>query len=529
MHHLNQKKQMAYLNTLNAVERPFAPLFMSLFCVCILVSACAMYIPALYAAGQNDYQTARIFFYCATLLIVIILFIFLAIGRYATFENDKIYHNVVTALIGVFVVLPVFLAVPILFIAPDVPFSSVYFDMVASLTTTGASTLKERADITKAVHIWRVVVGWGGGGLIWLMAAALLTPLTLQNAKTPQRKQNIVATRAISGRLFIRTARHVLPIYIIITLLLWVLLLLFSNLSAIFALCYAMSTLATSAILPVTITPNINQWWVEVIVFVFLICAISRSVSTPNRNVTYWLRSIYYDSEVRTAVCLIVIIASVMTLYPILSGEFTLQFLFQNLQKLWAHIFNAVSFLTTTGFQSQYTHTQIISVEPTSTGTDVWRMPILVLAGLCLVGGGIATTAGGIKLIRFHALCKHSFAELEKLVYPSLAVIASTDKQYPLLNQSIFAIWTCLMVFLVTLLLAIVALALAGIKFDHAALFAIAALSGTGPLPEFPPYHLRYDDLLPVHHIILATVMVLGRVETLIILAIFSPTLIKKP
>ena len=45
--------------------------------------------------------------------------------------------------------------------------------------------------------------------------------------------------------------------------------------------------------------------------------------------------------------------------------------------------------------------------------------PSLILYALAIMGGGIASTAGGVKLLRAYALFKHGQRELERLVRPS--------------------------------------------------------------------------------------------------------------
>ena len=39
--------------------------------------------------------------------------------------------------------------------------------------------------------------------------------------------------------------------------------------------------------------------------------------------------------------------------------------------------------------------------------------------GLALIGGGVATTAGGVKLLRVYALFRHGERELERLIHPN--------------------------------------------------------------------------------------------------------------
>ena len=42
----------------------------------------------------------------------------------------------------------------------------------------------------------------------------------------------------------------------------------------------------------------------------------------------------------------------------------------------------------------------------------------MILMGLAIVGGGVATTAGGVKLLRVYALFRQGQTELARLVHP---------------------------------------------------------------------------------------------------------------
>jgi trk system potassium uptake protein TrkH len=78
---------------------------------------------------------------------------------------------------------------------------------------------------------------------------------------------------------------------------------------------------------------------------------------------------------------------------------------------LWGGVFTVLSFLTTTGFVSD-------SWDVARTWSGL-QTPGLLLVGLVLMGGGVATTAGGLKLLRVYALYKHGAREMGKLVHPN--------------------------------------------------------------------------------------------------------------
>ena len=45
--------------------------------------------------------------------------------------------------------------------------------------------------------------------------------------------------------------------------------------------------------------------------------------------------------------------------------------------------------------------------------------PGTILLGVAVMGGGIATTAGGVKLLRLYALYRHGLREMDRLIQPS--------------------------------------------------------------------------------------------------------------
>lgn len=80
------------------------------------------------------------------------------------------------------------------------------------------------------------------------------------------------------------------------------------------------------------------------------------------------------------------------------------------------------------------------------------------------------------------------------------------------------------MLFSVSIAGVMVLLSLAGVQFETAMVLAVSALSTTGPLAvvaaETP---IAYSGIPDLAKVILAMAMVLGRLETLAIIALFNP------
>jgi trk system potassium uptake protein TrkH len=185
------------------------------------------------------------------------------------------------------------------------------------------------------------------------------------------------------------------------------------------------------------------------------------------------------------------------------------------LASLWGSMFTVLSFLTTTGFESQ---SWTISQNWSGLNT-----PGLIFIGLATMGGGVATTAGGIKLLRVYALYKHGLREMERLSYPS-SVGGAGQTGRSIRREGAFVAWIFLMVFVTSLGLIMLALALTGLDFVEALAFAAAGLSTCGPLVYISiEGGASYAQLSDTAKGILCVAMILGRLETVAVFALFNP------
>jgi len=144
----------------------------------------------------------------------------------------------------------------------------------------------------------------------------------------------------------------------------------------------------------------------------------------------------------------------------------------------------------------------------------------MVLMGLALLGGGVATTAGGIKLLRIYALARLSKAEMERMIYPSLVVGGNQYDRF-LSTTGARSAWLFVMAFTLTAIAVVALLLLVGMSLETALIFAVAGLTNTGPLVrvagDLPLYWVLISD---ASRLVLAGAMILGRLEILVLLAL---------
>ncbi|MDD9978814.1 MAG: TrkH family potassium uptake protein, partial [Boseongicola sp.] len=135
----------------------------------------------------------------------------------------------------------------------------------------------------------------------------------------------------------------------------------------------------------------------------------------------------------------------------------------------------------------------------------------------------VATTAGGVKLLRVDALYKHGLREMERLVQPS-SIGGAGQRARRFRRQGAYVAWIFFMLFATSIAAITVLRALAGLSFDEALVVATATLSTTGPLVnvamENPIPVSQWD---PTIKAVSSAAMVLGRLETLVIIALLNP------
>lgn len=490
-----------------------------LLVILMAISALAMLVPAAHAYALSQHDVGRPFFYSALGLLVLSAMIGLATVERTPRDGRRSHLK---ALIGAYLVLPLLLAVPFDHAVPDTSFRNAWFEMLSSFTTTGATLYDTPGRLAPSLHLWRALVGWLGGFFILLMGVAVLMPLNLGGMEVlGGRSLGEHASRQITriadpSERILRFAVMLFPAYGGFTLLLWVGLT-FAGESGFDALCLAMATLSTSGILPEGAQGTVVSGAVgEMMIAVFLTLGISRR-AYPGAFFADRSLPIRRDPEVAMAAALVGLVTAVLFLrhwggaIENAEGQDIPAFF----HVLWGTAFTALSFLTTTGFAAeQWASARIWS------GLETHG---LILLGLAVIGGGVATTAGGVKLLRVYALFRLGEYEMEKLIHPH-SVGGAGMRARKLRSEGAHVAWVFFMLFAMSIAVIVAALTLVGIGFDPALILTIAALSTTGPLAQFAgEAPVRFAELGYDAKVILGCAMVLGRVEALAVLALLAP------
>jgi trk system potassium uptake protein TrkH len=477
-------------------------------------------VPAAHALAIDQHALARAFFYAGLIILIGTVMLGIATAAFAPRDPGRSH---LAALVAAYVVLPLVMTLPLREAVPDTGLANAWFEMVSAFTTTGA-TVYAPDRLPGPVHLWRALVGWFGGFLVILAAYAILAPLNLGGAevatgRVPGRGAAGAAqiTRtADPGQRLTRFAVRLFPIYATLTALLWIALMLAGD-PGLDALIHAMGTLSTSGITGQARLGEAGAGALgEALIFVFLVFALTRR-ALPVSGLPENRGRLLADPELRLAALILGVVTVILFGRHWLVAAPTGVEVGDGLAfaSLWGILFTAASFLTTTGFVSADWQT---GATWSGLGT-----PGLVLMALAIIGGGTATAAGGVKLLRVYALLQQGERELERIIHPSSIARGGAETRR-LLQDGAQLAWVFFMLFALTIAVTVAALTLLGRGFEEALVLALAALTTTGQLAEVGAARpIAYAELAPAVKAVLGLAMVVGRLETLALLVLFRP------
>lgn len=494
------------------------------FALMVGILAIAMTGPAAMAAADGQWRVARGFLQAGLFTLVVAATLGLAL---ATRGHGGSARRELFVLVLCWFFVPVFAAVPLFVVTPSIGVEGAIFEMLIAFTTTGGSAYFDLSGLPRAVHLWRGTVGWLGGLLSLTAAYVVLAPRRLggfeieaatwrlQESRSTSTVHLGAATAPLEARIA-RALRVIVPAYAVLTAAL-ALLLSAAGQGELAAIVHAMAILSTSGISPspqgFAAQPNLSA---EALAAAFLLVATSRRLYS--RAAEFGRRDrLAQDPEFWTMAALVALVVGSLFLRHWI-GALTITSPERSsdpLAALWGMLFTVLSFLTTTGFVSAFWDS--------ARDWSGWANPGLVLLALAAIGGGAATTAGGIKLIRAYALIRHGAREIERLAQPH-SVLGTGSRMRSLLREGPALVWTFIMLFIFAIVATLFALTALGLGFESALVAAIAAIANTGPA-----FALVTDNpagfamLTEPQRAVLAVTMVVGRIEALALVALFNP------
>lgn len=336
-------------------------------------------------------------FICASLVSIILGFLF-TLPKATEKDIDSIKKP--EALSGVFfswVFFAIVCAIPYLFY--NISLIDAIFESVSGITTTGATILQDYSIYPKTFFIYRSMTHWlGGMGIVVLFIAVLpkfaVAGRQMFSAESPGPVEEKVTPRIR------HTASWLWGIYLGLTIT-QIIILKFLGMDFYNALCTALSTVSTGGLSPnpESIMGYHNQK-VTIVVAFFMFLSGANFILQYKAFIQHKWNAFIKSEEFLTylGVTIFFSLSIALFLYSSQEGHF--------IDHLIDGAFQTISIITSTGFASA----DFIKWSPDA--------KIMLFAAM-FAGGCAASTAGGIKMIRWIFLFKYIKREVAKIIHPN--------------------------------------------------------------------------------------------------------------
>ncbi len=475
-------------------------------------------IPSAVAFVEKDYFVGRTFLYSSFAGVFVFLLISIALSNISKAQNN--FENLVSFILS-YLFLPIFMAMPVVLCFDYVSFLDGWLEMVSAFSTTGLNVTSVGKSDGSAFQLWLAMVSWTGGIFFWIGAISILLPLNISKFEIgvtdfPGRASN---KGHESSNSVINCARQLIPIYIVITISLWLFLTL-SGVPAFKAVLMSMFVISTSGF-EVTSYNVTNLFIVEGIILLFFVFALSKSLFIRDINEIQKFR-IFKDPEIRLALIIIsavtvLIFANSIILLISENAKISIVFLFKH---LWGIFFTVTSYLVTMGNESN-----VWSNELHSSPAEI---TLVTLMGLTIIGGGVATTAGGVKLLRVYILYRNAAQEVDTMLHPNSIPSRKGEGLISDNKNNRLMAWIFFMLFMAALAFFTLTFSMLFDDIGPGLALSVSALTTTGPLFVNAGYELVFTDIDQIFKLLLGIAMILGRLEILVIVALISPSVWSK-
>jgi len=400
--------------------------------------------------------------------------------------------------------LPAFGALPLLWSIPGLSLTDAYFESMSGFTATGATVLSGLDQLPLSVNVWRCFLQYVGGLGIIVLVVAILPMLgvggsQLFKAEIAGPMKDTKLTPRIAD-----TARGLWTVYFLMSVACFVAYGL-AGMSWADAFMHMCTTMGLGGLSSHDASFGFwNSPLIEAVAVVFMLLA---GVNFSLYFVAWRQRSLarlLNDVEVRCFYAVLAASTAVISVYLWVHNEYA------TYTEAFRHtVFHVVSVATTTGYASQ----------------DYVQWPLFAPLLMILLGC-FATCAGsaggGIKMIRMLLLVKQARRELVRIVHPNVVnpvVVGGRAVSERVINSVI----AFMMVYGATLVAFTMLLLFTGLDVVTAFTAAIACVNNIGPgLGEVGPA-LNYGSLSDVQTWICSAAMMLGRLELLSVLVLFTP------
>lgn len=381
------------------------------------------------------------------------------------------------------------------------------FETVSGFTTTGSSILKDIESMPRGLLFWRSFTHWigGMGVLVFTMALAPLIggrSVFLARAESPGPTFGKLVPKISE------TSKILYIIYAGMTAILIVLLII-AGMPVFDSFIHAFGTAGTGGFSNKALSIGFyNSPWIEWII------TIGMFLFGVNFTLYYLLLikkdwKIFYKSEEFRLYLSYVLLAVLLVFLNTIRT-----FNFDYAGALRHSAFAVSSLVSTTGYAT--------------VDFNLWPMfSKTILLTIMLFGACAGSTGGGIKSIRVLVLIKSLFYEIKHIIHPNSVLTIKVDGK-SVDNDTLKSILIFFFAYIFIIIFSVIVVSLDNFDFASSFSAVLATISNIGPGLEVVGPMGNYADFSNLSKIIFSACMIIGRLEVLPVLILFSPSIWKR-
>jgi len=381
----------------------------------------------------------------------------------------------------------------------NISFTDAIFESVSGITTTGSTVLTGLDGMPRDILLWRSITQWIGGIGIIAMAVAVLPFLRIGGMRLFRTESSDWSEKSIpqTRKFLIYLVTSYILLSVLCILAYWL-----SGMDWFDAVNHAMTTISTGGYSTHDASmghfENLRIHWVSTI---FMILG-----SVPFVIYVQLLshRHIRIDQQVRAFLAILATASFVLGIYLYVVKDIDL------LTAFTLSSMNVTSIVTTTGFASDdYAN---------------WGgVALVVFFFLTFIGGCSGSTSGGIKVFRFQIFYLILREQMIRSVHPNAVINLQYNKNV-LSKDVIDSSISFIFMLMISISILTLALSLAGLDLVTSLTGTVTALMNVGPgFGEIIGPSGNFSSLPDAAKWILCLAMLLGRLEFLTIVILFSP------